>query len=83
MVDQPLLERRPDHVFDEPLRFGIVEPTFGLPLKLRLLDVRRQDRNEAFTDVFRVDRYALRASFLRAHVGANGFDNRAFEAVFV
>ncbi len=83
VLEQPLLQRGADHGLHRRAGLGVVELVLGLPLKLRVLDVDREQTDHALADVVGVERHALGLDLLGLDEGADRLDDGAVEAVFV
>ena len=76
-------QRRPHQAVDRGHHFGIVEAIFRLALELRLLEKHRQDAGEAFANIFRAERHALRRQVVRLDVIAHRLAEAGAKPVLV
>ncbi len=83
VVVEPLLQRRADHVVDQPRHLGVVQPPLGLPLELRLDDVDGEDGGHPLADVLRGERHALGREVVRLDVVPDGLHQARAQARLV
>ncbi len=78
-----LLQFDPNRRGDQGARFGVVEPVFGLPLKLRVDHEQVEDDEQALSDV--VTRYVelFGQQLVRVHVRPHGAADGVFHALLV
>ena len=77
---QKVFQGRAQGVVHEPLHLGIIEPFFGLSLKLRVQDEHAQDAGHALADVFRLDAEPFRREVVRLHILTHGFHDAVPQA---
>ena len=76
VLEQEVFERRPRHRLDLSLDLGVIEPSLGLPLKLRLAHADRQHGGQPFADVLPLDLRSLLDQVVRLHESLHGRADR-------
>ena len=72
VLEQEVFEAGPDHRLDLRPDLGVVQPSLGLPLELRLVNADRQDRREPLADVLVLDLDPLLDQVVRLHEPLDG-----------